>query len=326
MKILWVKDGKKGHEKQVSALLEELNKTIDITIYEEQFTISKVKKAFFFIDYISSKLEGFFKNNYSLISGLTNKQRKKFEEKQFDIVIGAGSGPHIQLLKYKHEFNAKIISVLTPSFFKERYDLICSPTHDNNKFKKKDNVIFFKGSLARVSDENPVENIGFIGIGGKNKHFVFNQKKLYQQIEYAVSIYPNLDWKVFPSRRTPKDMLNDLNGLTLKYDNITMCKKDIDETIKNASIKIVTQDSVNMVFECLSTKGETYLFNMRYFRKNKIVNLMNSLLENQQIGYIENSQMVDGLHKIKMISGNKHYDVFAEVEKVAYQISKRLSQ
>ena len=326
MNILWVKDGKKGHEKQVSALLEELNKTIDITIYEEQFTISKVKKALFFIDYISSKLEGFFKNNYSLISGLTNKQRKKFEEKQFDIVIGAGSGPHIQLLKYKHEFNVKIISVLTPSFFKERYDLICSPTHDSNKFKKKDNVIFFKGSLARVSDENPVKNIGFIGIGGKNKHFVFNQKKLYQQIEYAVSIYPNIDWKVFPSRRTPKDMLNDLNGLTLKYDNITMCKKDIDETIKNASIKIVTQDSVNMVFECLSTKGETYLFNMRYFRKNKIVNLMNSLLENQQIGYIENSQMVDGLHKIKMISGNKHYDVFAEVEKVAYQISKRLSQ
>ena len=326
MNILWVKDGKKGHEKQVSALLEELNKTIDITIYEEQFTISKVKKVFFFIDYISSKLEGFFKNNYSLISGLTNKQRKKFEEKQFDIVIGAGSGPHIQLLKYKHEFNVKIISVLTPSFFKERYDLICSPTHDSNKFKKKDNVIFFKGSLARVSDENPVKNIGFIGIGGKNKHFVFNQKKLYQQIEYAVSIYPNIDWKVFPSRRTPKDMLNDLNGLTLKYDNITMCKKDIDETIKNASIKIVTQDSVNMVFECLSTKGETYLFNMRYFRKNKIVNLMNSLLENQQIGYIENSQMVDGLHKIKMISGNKHYDVFAEVEKVAYQISKRLSQ
>ena len=53
MNILWVKDGKKGHEKQVSALLEELNKTMDITIYEEQFTISKVKKAFFFIDYIS---------------------------------------------------------------------------------------------------------------------------------------------------------------------------------------------------------------------------------------------------------------------------------
>lgn len=326
MNILWIKDGKKGHEKQVSVLLEELNKTIEISVHEERITISKLKKAFFLIDYISSKLESFFTTNYSLISGLTNNQRKKFEEKKFDIVIGAGSGPHIQLLKYKHEFNTKIISVLTPSFFKERYDLICSPAHDNNKFRNKDNVIFFNGSLARVSDENPVESIGFIGIGGKNKHFVFNQKKLCQQIEYAVSLYPNIDWKIFPSRRTPKYMLNVLNSLTLKYNNIRICKKDIDETIKNASIKIVTQDSINMVFECLSTKGETYLFNMKYFRKNKIVNLMKSLLENQQIGYIENSQIVDGLHKIKMIRGNKNYEVFAEVEKVAYQVLKRLSQ
>lgn len=120
-------------------------------------------------------------------------------------------------------------------------------------------------------------------------------------------------------------MLNDLYSLILKYKNIKICEKNIDETIKNACIKIVTQDSVNMVFECLSTKGETYLFNMKYFKKNKIVNLMNSLLENKQVGYIENSQMVDGLHKIKMIRGNKHHDIFAEVEKVAYQISKRLS-
>jgi mitochondrial fission protein ELM1 len=325
MNILWVKDGKKGHEKQVAVLLEELNKIIDIRVYEELTTISKLKKFFFFIDYISSKLEGFFRKDYSLISGLTNKQRKKFEEKQFDVVVGAGSGPHIELLKYKHEFNVKIISVLTPSFFKERYDLICSPNHDNNKFRKKDNVIFFNGSLARVSNENPFKNLGFIGIGGKNKHFVFNQKKLYQQIEYVISIYPDLNWKIFPSRRTPTDMLNDLHSLILKYENIKICEKNIDETIKNACIKIVTQDSVNMVFECLSTKGETYLFNMKYFKKNKIVNLMNSLLENKQVGYIENSQMVDGLHKIKMIRGNKHHDIFAEVEKVAYQISKRLS-
>ena len=49
-------------------------------------------------------------------------------------------------------------------------------------------------------------------------------------------------------------------------------------------------------------------------------------LENKQIGYIEYSQMVDGLQKMKMISSNKHYDVFAEVEKVAYQILKKISK
>ena len=32
MNILWVKDGKLGHEKQVQALLEELSKEIQINV------------------------------------------------------------------------------------------------------------------------------------------------------------------------------------------------------------------------------------------------------------------------------------------------------
>ena len=326
MNILWIKDGKKGHEKQVSVLLEELSKNINVSIYEEEFTLSKLKKALFLVDCVLLKLGSFLKKNYSFAAKLTHKQRIDFKEREINIVIGAGSGPHIQLLKYKQEFNTKIISVLTPAFFKERYDLICSPIHDNDKYKKSNNVIFFEGSLAKISDEIPNNNLGFIGIGGKNRHFVFDQKKLLQQIEYVISIYSNVHWEIFPSRRTPIEMVNKLKDLKLKYSNIKISSEDIDIKIKNASIKIVTQDSVNMVFECLSTKGETYLFNMKYFKKNKIVNLMNRLCDNKQIGYIENLQIVDGLNKIKMISRNKHIGVFAEVEKVAYQLLKRISQ
>ena len=50
---------------------------------------------------------------------LSNKQIIKFKEKKINIVIGAGSGPQIQLLKYKQEFDTKIISVLTPAFSRE---------------------------------------------------------------------------------------------------------------------------------------------------------------------------------------------------------------
>ena len=81
-----------------------------------------------------------------------------------------------------------------------------------------------------------------------------------------------------------------------------------------------------MVFECLSTKGDTYLFNMKFFKKNKIVNLMHNLLENKQVGYVEYSKMVDGLHKIKMVNKNKHSEIFAEVEKLSYELIKRISQ
>ena len=40
MNILWIKDGKIGHEKQVKALLDEISKTEDITVFEEEFKIS----------------------------------------------------------------------------------------------------------------------------------------------------------------------------------------------------------------------------------------------------------------------------------------------
>ena len=65
---------------------------------------------------------------------------------------------------------------------------------------------------------------------------------------------------------------------------------------------------------------------MKYIKINKIVNQMNLLLTNKQVGYIENTQMVDDLNKIKIISQNLHHDVFAEVEKVSFILLRELSQ
>ena len=39
MNVLWIKDGKKGHEKQVKVLLDEISKSIDIKIFEENYLI-----------------------------------------------------------------------------------------------------------------------------------------------------------------------------------------------------------------------------------------------------------------------------------------------
>ena len=37
MNILWIKDGKKGHEKQVKVLLDEISKNIEIKIFVEDY-------------------------------------------------------------------------------------------------------------------------------------------------------------------------------------------------------------------------------------------------------------------------------------------------
>jgi hypothetical protein len=42
--------------------------------------------------------------------------------------------------------------------------------HDIKKLSKNNKVIYFEGSLAKVSTSDIDENLGFIGIGGINKH------------------------------------------------------------------------------------------------------------------------------------------------------------
>ncbi len=321
MNILWIKDGKKGHEKQVQALLEELSKTIDIKIYEENYHISSLKRFFDTFHHATS---------YMLKKYDSCKILKSYNQNDIQLVVGAGSNTHTRMLLLKKAlkdiYNKHIIaiSVLTPSLFRSEFNFICAPNHDEIKLSNMKNTIFFEGSLAKVSTQEPDDSVGLIGLGGTNKYFIFNEDDLIKQIEYILSLYPNKDWYLFASRRTPELMISKINKLSNSCSNIIINHESFDEIIKRASIKFITQDSMNMVYESLSTKGQTFLFNMKYKNENKITKQIKKLLENKQIGYIENISMSDGLNKIKIQPQNPHYEVFAEVEKLSFQLAGKL--
>ena len=321
MNILWIKDGKKGHEKQVLALLEELSKTIDIKIYQEDYHISSLKRFFDIFHHSTSYV---FKKYDSC------KIIKSYNQNDIHLVIGAGSNIHTRLLLLKKFlkdiYNKDIIaiSVLTPGLFKNEFNFICAPNHDEMKLNNIKNTIFFEGSLAKVSIQEPDDSIGLIGLGGINNHFIFNEDDLIKQIEYILSLYPNKDWYLFSSRRTSDLMIDKIKTLTNSFSNLIVAHENFDEIIKRASIKFITQDSMNMVYESLSTKGQTFVFNMKYKNENKITKQIKKLIENKQIGYIENIAMSDGLKKIKIQPQNPHYEVFAEVEKLSFQLAGKL--
>ena len=331
MNILWIKDGKIGHEKQVKALLDEISKTEDIKVFEEEYKISKFKRFSNVIEYFLGSFYNFDVHGTYKVSGIYDYSFSVYDKKDINIIIGAGASVHNRILEIKRHlkisFNKNIlsISVLVPDYFKEDFDIICAPFHDSYKLPVNDNVLYFEGSLANVSNREVDEGIGFIGIGGKNKHYKFDESKLIQQIEYVASIYPNKKWHIFSSRRTTTKMLNKLNLLSNNYINIVLGNNGFGEIIKKASIKVVTQDSMNMVYESLSTKGKTFLFNMDYFKKNKVTNQIDQLLKNRQVGYLEYSEMVDGLLKITMHQQNEHHEVFAEVEKLSYKLIQKIT-
>ena len=303
MNVLWIKDGNIGHEKQVRVLLDQLLKNKQLNIIERT-----IKGIFPFFTYIND-----------------------VEENYYDLIIGAGNKTYPLLLdtkKYQKNIT-KTVAVLTPSFKKDKFDIICAPYHDEHKLKDINNVIYFKGSLASVSLSEPEEKTILIAIGGKNKHYHFDQKHIISQIKYFISLHPDKDCYIYNSRRTPTKMNDEILSLKNNKNNIYFIdyknqqSSSFEHILHKASSKLITRDSMNMVFESLSCKGKTYLIDMRVKnKKSKVLNVINDLIKNNEIGLIEFNNPVDSMSAMKLKTQNIYNDVFAEVEKVEYKLKK----
>jgi hypothetical protein len=55
---------------------------------------------------------------------------------------------------------------------------------------------------------------------------------------------------------------------------------------------------------------------------NKVVQIVNNLISNKKIGYIEQGNIVDGMSKMKLNKQNIYNEPYAEVEKVSYELNK----
>ena len=302
MNILWIKDSNIGHEKQVKVLLDELSKIKEFNIDERT-----VKGFFPFFRYIDD-----------------------VKEQHYDIIIGAGHKTYpflIDVKKYQKD-HTKNIAILAPSFKKNKFDIICAPFHDENKLKSCKNIILFEGSLSKVSLDEPDQDLIMVAVGGKNNHYKFNETNIVFQINYFISIHPNKDVYIFNSRRTPASINKMLKDLALEKKEITFCdfqddSNSFERILHKASLKLITRDSVNMIYESLSCKGNTYLIDMKSKKNdNKVVQIVNNLISNKKIGYIEQGNIIDGMSKMKLNKQNIYNEPYAEVEKVAYELNK----
>ncbi|MFL2718012.1 MAG: ELM1/GtrOC1 family putative glycosyltransferase [Gammaproteobacteria bacterium] len=313
MNVYWFQDLKTGHLKQVQALLDQLKKEIELSIT----TIN-------------------CSNHESLPDVLTN-------ENQFDgpsILIGAGHDVYSKILqakKYLKKYTSKdifSIAVLRPSYKLNSFDLIVAPEHDFRKRRIPKNVILFQGSLASTSHDPVDENKGIIAIGGPSKHYNFDQEILMNQLHYILSVHPKHEFKIFNSRRTP-DVLNlKLKNEIDNYPNVQFIHLDSSESdtfqdsLNKSSLKFVTPDSSNLVFEALSAKGQTFLIQIesptyrRIFGAKKIRESMNELVNTKRVGVVSILNKKGGIDISKIENPSLHFEPLAEVEKVSFSIMK----
>mgnify|MGYP001181223128 CR=1 FL=1 len=303
MNVLWIKDNNIGHEKQVKVLLDELSKNHNLNIDSRN-----IKGIFPMLKYID-----------------------KVQENFYDLIIGAGHKTYSFLINIKknQKKSCKNIAILSPSIKKDKFDIICAPSHDLHKLKGLNNTIFYEGSLSKVSLKKVDQNILMIAIGGNNKHYQFNIDYLIEQINYFLSLHPDKNTYIFNSRRTPNQMNKKIYEIAKKNNNIVICDINKNDSISfesilhKASVKLITRDSVNMIYESLSSMGKTYLIDMKAKNNNsKVVNNVNKLITNMVVGHIESSDLVKGMSKMQLKKQNDYNEVFAEVEKLAYKINQ----
>ena len=313
MNVYWFQDSKTGHLKQVQALLDQLKTEMEISI-----TPINCSKHESFPDMLPNK--------------------NKFDTPS--ILIGAGHDVYSKILqakKYLKKCTRKdifSIAVLRPSYKLNSFDLIVAPEHDFRRRNLPINAISFKGSLAATSQTPVDESKAIIAIGGLSKHYKFDQEILMKQLHYILSMHPKHEFKIFNSRRTPDALNIKLNDELNIYPNATFIdlnslgSDSFQDNLNKSSLKFVTPDSSNLVFEALSAKGQTYLIQIespqyrRIFGAKKIRKSINELVNSKRVGVVSILNKKGGIDISKIESPSPHFEPLAEVEKVSCSIMK----
>ena len=320
MHIFWFKDSITGHLKQVDALITQLKK-------EVQFSLSSIncdKK---------NQVTNIFQSSLEKL----NNENLPF------VLVGAGHSVYPKILssqkfiKKTLKLDAISIAVMRPSRNIASFNLICAPEHDFIKQLTPNNVVLYQGALASPSFAAPDNEKAIIAIGGKSKHYKFDEKVVLMQLQYILNIHPNYEFNIFNSRRTPRSLNTKIEKELKNFSNarfININHSDdisFDESLKKSSLKFVTPDSANLVFESLSTNGKTYLIQiespsyMRWFGSKKIRSTINNLVISKRVGVVSLLVKKNKLKISKIENPHPGLEPLAEVEKVSFAIQKYLS-
>ena len=323
---IWAfKDGKKGHEKQIEALISEFKKHKRIKLHN-------------FFDY----------SNHDSIP---------------HIILGAGNGTHKHMLaaKKRHK-NAKTIVLMKPSLRPiEWFDIAIVPSMDKFYFKKPKNVITTDGVLTKYSNQSTKDKTGLIVIGGKSRHFKFKEAVVREQITWLLKKFDDYEWKITTSPRSPNMIIKTIRNKhlpTRKFFDWNETSEDwLSEQMKTSELTFITPESVSVLYEALSTKTKTFAFGQRTHIENgkvldsiydhatkrnvftglgeydetstKVSRNIRSLITFGRLGYIET-----GIGSSYSLAGRKyqgmnlvqpkHHNVLKEVQEVVTELLKRL--
>ena len=280
-RILVITDEKKSSLHQCEALITELKKTKKINVEYQT-----VKRKFIHE----------FPNLFIYFYLLMSSYKRKTSNLSIILSCGRICAPYSLILKSQNP-RSKSIHILDPYFFRRKFDKILIPSHDLNNFPNLPNIIETIGTLVRVknitkSEIKKFNSISsskkliscFIGGSGRSSKLLINEIETF--IKKINLINDNYKIIYCFSRRTSTTIKN----MIKKKRNPNHSYYDYTEInpywylIKESDFFIVTEDSVSMISDCISTGKPVYIMKVSILKK-KIKDFINYLVSKKVVRY-----------------------------------------
>lgn len=161
--------------------------------------------------------------------------------------------------------------LMKPSLPLRWFELCIAPEHDAVAGP---NVISTRGALNDIvatTDKDP--SLGLILLGGPSDHGRWNTDAVSSQVRSIVE-HDQRRWVIAGSRRTPAETLQGINRFELDRIDVMHWQDApsdwLREMLGKASTVWVTQDSVSMLYEALSSGASVGLLRLPAIKRTRV--------------------------------------------------------
>ena len=248
MVIYIISDGKKGHLSQTWGLAQALLSHARQQQPDRQHTVHEVDvSSMSFVD----------KLTYS--GADLNLPRP-------DLILCAGHGTHLAALHLAHTMRCLCMVCMKPSIPTKCFDLCIIPRHDYEEHANlPEHILLTNGALNSIHPEPGAEKKEtLLLIGGPSKEFGWDEDHLLTQLS-TIARFNTGQMVLTTSRRTPPDFISLLTPAcpSIRIEPVETTAPDwVTKHLASAREVWVTQDSVSMVYEALSSGAPVGIIEM----------------------------------------------------------------